>query len=327
MTSNRGSDVFQMFVLKESGAMQRVTSRAMETADVALSPDGSQAAFVAYEKGLPDLYLVNIDSGQVRRLTEDGAKVSTPSWSPDGRKIAFQSLLDKTPKIYVLAVDGGIPRRLTSDAFEEATPSFSPDGRHVAYVRVVGRKESQIRVAELGASSRAIGPEPAKTLDTRPVWSPDGKSIAWSSHDDKRRVGRIMVAKIDGTAARPVSADSGRANHPVWSPNGREIGFLAVREPSIRQSLFVVGADGGNEREVSGGQGEHLTVRWSADGQQLVFIRFERGGGRVFSIRPDRSSERELLGDPGYHSSIEIIPTRDAARTALAMPMAPNSAR
>lgn len=321
VTSNRDGGVFQLYLLPQGGELRRVTPPAMEVADVALSPDGTRAAFVSFNNGLPDLYVVALDGGQVRRLTQDGARVGAPSWSPDGRTIAFQSMRDKTPKIYLVAADGGTPKRLTTDAFEEATPRFSPDGRQVAYVRVVGRKQSQIRVAEMaGGASRAVSAEPAKTLESGADWAPDGQSLAWASFDDARRIGRIMVARTDGSAAKAVTSDRGKAGRPVWSPDGRQIGFMAVREPSIRQALYVVAADGSGEREVSGGQGEHLVARWAPDGQQLYFVRFESGGGRIFGVQSNGSGERELLGAPGYHVDLDILPARRPVRTALAMP-------
>jgi Tol biopolymer transport system component len=318
VTSNREAGIFQLYHLHQGGALRRVTPASMEVSDVALSPDGTRAAFVSYDKGMPDLYVVMLDSGQTRRLTQDGAKISGVVWSPDGQRIAFQSMRDKTPKIHAVPADGGTPRRLTTDNFEEASPSFSPDGRQIAYIRIVGRKESQVRVIEAaGGASRAISPEPAKTLETGPTWSPDGQSLAWSSHDDKRRIGRIFVARADGSQMRAVSSDAGKAGQPAWSPDSRQISFLAVRDPSIRQALYVVGADGRGERELSAGLGESLSARWSPDGGQIYFVRFERGGGRIFGIRADGSGERELLGAPGYHAALEVMPARRPVRTAL----------
>ena len=98
-----------------------------------------------------------------------------------------------------------------------------------------------------------------------PVWSPDGKKIAFVGGGDDSKDPRtgIFVVNPDGTGQRRVSAAEGRS--PVWSPDGRRIAFTAGG------SVYAVGVDGtGLQRlsnDVDGGAG----VAWSPDGKRIAY--------------------------------------------------------
>jgi len=118
-----------------SGAQVVVAAKAEEAA---ISPDGSQIAYVGYadpdpvdaEEGrrylAPDLYIAEIDGGPVRRLTRShGVIESAPSWDPSGARIAYvrarasttfvpelDNLFPVSNKVMQINADGSCRRRL-----------------------------------------------------------------------------------------------------------------------------------------------------------------------------------------------------------------------
>ena len=69
---------------------QPVTDSADDTAP-ALSPDGSQVAFMSRRDSNWEIYIVKADGSSLTRLTNDPAEDGLPTWSPDGKVLAFVS--------------------------------------------------------------------------------------------------------------------------------------------------------------------------------------------------------------------------------------------
>lgn len=214
--ANKQQSDWDIFVMNADGSEQRRLVR--HGTDPRWSPDGRTIAFVrrATLDGFNyDIYAVDGEGGPARGLARSAAYENDPAWSPDGRRIAFVRGND----IWLMNADGSGPRRLTSGAARDRAPSWSPDGRTIAFDRRVGSiyqisvmnadGSGQRRLALGGAGRplRALG----ATLGAGPLWSPDGKQIAYS-----RALGNgpgfiapdnweIFVMNADGTDQRNVS--------------------------------------------------------------------------------------------------------------------------
>ena len=113
---------------------------------------------------------------------------------------------------------------------------FSPDGSRLAYTVEnndgPGRPYSQIWIVGLGdGKALRIGGE--KEVSSRPVWSPDGRWIAFQGHDGDKS--GLMITQPDGSERKFLSAIQG-TNNPfpstgntiAWSPDGKRIAFINV---------------------------------------------------------------------------------------------------
>lgn len=126
----------------------------------------------------------------IRRLTSDAAEYRDPEFSPDGTRVTVirddVNTADAGPDVYILDLGSGQLLPLTNDraAFVESSPIWSPDGSQIAYAAAAASEPNNhdivTRFASGGGQPTVIARDPAD--DRYPVFSPDGRYIAFSSN-------------------------------------------------------------------------------------------------------------------------------------------------
>lgn len=278
---------------------------------------------LAADESRIQLWKMSVDGREQLQLTHDRKAVSSPRWRPGGRHLSFlaarkQGELEST-QLWVLDRRGGEAEPLTQiegDLFEY---SWSPDGQRLALVvRDADRGEGaddkrpepyvidrlQFKSDGEGYLHRGLRPAriylyeiatkslSALTTDTRfaessPMWSPDGKQIAFVSNRDEQADRTInddiwVAAAQPGAVPRRLTTSPGRDLVPEWSPDGRSIVYLQGPEPRYSYygpyKLAVVSVTDGTIRHPASGLDRDADgPRFSADGR---FIRFLVGDNR-----------------------------------------------
>ena len=211
---------YEIYVMGSDGSNPRnLTNDSAGDFFPSWSPDGRHIAFASERDGNYEIYVMDSDGSDPRNLTKYPASDEFPSWSPDGRHIAFVSDRDGNYEIYVMDSDGSNPRRLTNDSAPDSSPVWSPDGRHIAFHserdgdsemppddRLAFHSErdrgSEIYVMDSdGSNRRRLTNHLA--WDFSPVWSPDGRHIAFASEQYGSFEIYVMKLREAGSGGTP----------------------------------------------------------------------------------------------------------------------------
>ena len=185
------------------------------------------------------------------------------------------------------------------------TPDISPDGKLVAFSYL-----GDIWVVEaIGGVARPVTMH--EKHDIYPVFSPDGKKIAFSSN----RHGSYDVFVVPVQGGRPVRLTFDSADDIVngWSPDGKSVLFAS--EPRHRLSphpeLYTVPVTGGRAKRVSASEGRDGV--FSPDGELIAYVRgpgtwyrkFYRGSANddIWIANSDGTNNRQLTTHMGQDTS------------------------
>ncbi|MBP6824483.1 MAG: PD40 domain-containing protein, partial [Acidobacteria bacterium] len=201
---------------QESLAETREFNSQLEDYD--LAPNGRRIALSTHG----EIFTAATDEGELRQITASPWRDKDPRYSPDGKLIAFVSDRSGREEIYVSAVDGtGEPQKITDLDTLKNNFSWSPNSKELAF------NSSDNRLRKFNFDSKQTAELTASRFGniSAPVWSPDGKWIAFSKADDARNNDVYLIPSAGGEE-RKVTFDSYSDSNPRFSPDGKKLFFV-----------------------------------------------------------------------------------------------------
>jgi Tol biopolymer transport system component len=201
------------------------------------------------------LLRVGTDGNGLVQLTSGDASQDSAAVSPDGSMIVYGvSNPTQDLGLHIANADGTHVLALTKAAGVGARggddePSFSPDGAWVVFERAVDPDAGKAALWVIhtdGTGLRRLTNDATDAGHAR--WSPDGKRILFTGHNDATTFtpGPLWIVDIAGGAPTPLTdpKNPGWSFEGDWSPDGRQIVFRYFLPASLQLELRVVDADG-----------------------------------------------------------------------------------
>ena len=219
------------------------------------SPDGTQIAYVSFERKKPIVFVQSLLTGRRTVVANFKGSNSAPAWSPDGKRLAVVLTKDGSSQIYLVDVDGGNATRLTNSSGIDTEPNFSPDGQSILFTSDRGGSPQIYRVSVNGGAPARVTFE--GSYNVSPRHAPDGKSFAFV----QRNGGRFNIA-VQDIASRQTQLLTENSNDesPTFAPNGRII--LYATEVRGRGILAAVSSDGRVRQRFSADAGDVREPAW-----------------------------------------------------------------
>lgn len=264
---------------------------------------GDDIYFLSDRDGVMNIWAYASGSGSFHQVTKH--KGNDVKWiSTDGKDIAYEwngylHVLEpgsgKTRQLDI-TVRGDFPwaeTRWENVTTRASNAMLSPTGK-----RIILESRGDIFTVPVENGDPRNLTASSGVADRRPLWSPDGRQVAWFSDEGGKGYALMLTDQEGKTKPKRISiGESKLAWEACWSPDGKYIAFddddVRVRVLELSTGKITTVDTGGNNLERG-----NMGLMWSPDSKWLAYAKAAPNNFRRITLWSLESGRARALTDP-----------------------------
>lgn len=211
-----------------TGSEKRLTHSLGYDAECAFSPDGKKIVFTsnrhAYSNSEKiqnanisihnEIYMMDFESGEVDRLTNQLGYDGGPFFNSSGNQICWRrfSADGHYAEIFVMSLNQKVEKQITRLGAMSWAPFFHPSNEYIIFsTNLHGFQNFELYIVDSNGIKKPVRVTEREGFDSLPTFSPDGKTISWTSNANPTKKSQIFIADWDHESALQALKNSGHA--------------------------------------------------------------------------------------------------------------------
>lgn len=224
---------------------------------------------------------------------------------------AQQTKDEVSSEIITSLPDGSDLRQVTfTPGLVEIEPNLSPDGEQIIYV---GRTENaldgfafSLQIIDASGRNPTLLLAAPDTLYDRPVWSPDGRFIAYGAQlrQGSEQIWQVFVYDLASDETISVTEGYTSLRHPSWFPDGRALLLQGWSTSSETWGFFKLELETGAVGVLYDTEDHEVHPELSSDGSLVAFVSFPDGttaSHDILVLEIETNEARRLTTDRGVY--------------------------
>lgn len=146
-----------------------------------------------------------------------------------------------------------------------------------------------------------------KSINISPQWSPDGKSILYTSYKEGQPY--LYIFELYTGKETRISNYAGINIGARWSPTGREIALTLSKDGN--PELYILDIESKEVKRLTNNSGIDVSPAWAPDGKKIAFVSDIAGNPNIYVIDSDGANLKRLTFEGKYNASPAWSPKGD----------------